>query len=122
MIKRFDVGGTTGTGTYVDPMAGKQTGTESSLSNWVGPYVTEMLGKGQALAQTPYTAYTGPLTAGPSALQNQAFYGLGNLTIPSGEQTTFTPKSFTGAGYTPLSAADLAAGKTPSTRKRLMML
>ena len=96
MTKHFDAGGTTGT--YVDPMAGKQTGTESSLSNWVGPYVTEMLGKGQALAQTPYTAYTGPLTAGPSALQNQAFYGLGNLTIPSGEQTTFTPTSFTAPG------------------------
>ena len=23
---------------------GKQTGTESSLSSWVGPYVTDMLG------------------------------------------------------------------------------
>ena len=113
MIKRFDVGGTTGTGTYVDPLAGKQTGTESSLSNWVGPYVTDMLGKGQALAQTPYTAYTGPLTAGPSALQDTAFSGLANLTLPTEAQTTYTPKSFTGAGYTPLSAADLAAGKTP---------
>ena len=33
-----------------DPLAGQQTGTESSLSTWAGPYVTEMLGRGQALA------------------------------------------------------------------------
>jgi hypothetical protein len=57
---------------------------ESSLSNWVGPYVTNMLGKGQALASTPYQAYEGPLTAGPSALQSQAFQGLAGLTMPAG--------------------------------------
>lgn len=49
------------------------TGTESNLSNWVGPYVTDMLGKGQALSEMPYEQYTGPLTAGTSTLQNQAF-------------------------------------------------
>ena len=27
-----------------NPNVGKQTGTESSLSTWVGPYVTETLG------------------------------------------------------------------------------
>ena len=110
-VAHFDLGGTTST--YVDPMAGKQTGTESSLSSWAGPYVTEMLGKGQALASLPYTAYTGPLTAGPSALQSQAFSGLAGLTLPDSTATSYTPQSFTGAGYSPLSAADLAAGKTP---------
>jgi hypothetical protein len=30
---------TTGT-TNTDPLVGEQTGTESSLSNWAGPYVT----------------------------------------------------------------------------------
>lgn len=85
-------------GTYVDPMAGKQTGAESSLSSWAGPYVTEMLGRGQALASLPYQAYTGPLTAGSSALQNQAFSGLANLTIPTAAQSTYTPGSFTTAG------------------------
>ena len=59
--------------------AGQPLGMESSLSNWAGPYVTDMLGKGKALAQTPYQAYTGPLTAGSSALQNQAFTGLAGL-------------------------------------------
>lgn len=48
-------------------------GTESSLSPYAGPYVTEMLGKGAGLASEPYQAYTGPLTAGPSELQTQAF-------------------------------------------------
>jgi hypothetical protein len=96
--------GTTGTGTGstinvgADPLAGKQTGTESSLSNWAGPYVTEMLGKGQALSNMPYQAYTGTLTAGPSALQSQAFQGIGGLNIPSSSMTAFTPQSFTDTG------------------------
>lgn len=59
------------------------TGTESNLSNWAGPYVTEMLGKGQALSEMPYEAYSGPLTAGPSALQAQAFEQAGGLQTPA---------------------------------------
>ncbi len=51
-----------------DPLVGKQTGTESALSTWAGPYVTDMLGRGQALGQMPYQAYTGPLTAGQGDL------------------------------------------------------
>lgn len=74
------------------------TGIESSLSPWAGPYVTEMLGRGQALASMPYTAYRGPLTAGPSELQTQAFQGLGALNIPTAAQTTYDPASFTAAG------------------------
>jgi hypothetical protein len=74
------------------------TGIESSLSPWAGPYVTEMLGRGQALASMPYQAYQGPLTAGPSQLQQQAFGGLGALNIPTAAQTTYDPASFTAAG------------------------
>lgn len=66
-------------------------GEESSLSSWAGPYVTNMLGRGAALSNMPYTAYEGPLTAGPSALQTQAFQGLGALNIP-------TSGSFTAPG------------------------
>jgi hypothetical protein len=73
-------------------------GTSSSLSPWAGPYVTEMLGKGAALANTPYQAYQGPLTAGESALQTQAFSGLAGLTIPDATATTYTPQSFTDTG------------------------
>ena len=76
----------------------QRTGYESSLSNWAGPYVTEMLGRGQALANTPYEAYTGPLTAGPSQLQQQAFQGVANLTVPTEQMGAFTPQSFTQTG------------------------
>ena len=81
-----------------DPMAGAQTGSESSLSNWAGPYVTEMLGKGRALANQDYQGYQGPLMAGQSQLQGQAFQGLGNLAVPTAGQTSFTPQSFTDPG------------------------
>jgi hypothetical protein len=84
--------------TYVDPLAGKQTGTESSLSSWAGPYVTNMLGQGQALAQMPYTPYMGPLTAGQSNLQTQAFSGLAGLALPDASATTYNPGSFTTPG------------------------
>jgi len=63
-------------------VTGQHTGTESSLSSWAGPYVTEMLGRGQAIASQPYQAYTGPLTAGTSNLQRQAFEGIGSLSAP----------------------------------------
>jgi hypothetical protein len=58
-------------------------GMESNLSNWVGPYVTNMLGQGQALANMPYQPYMGQLTAGTSPLQNQAFTNASNLSMPS---------------------------------------
>ncbi len=78
------------------PDTGAATGVESSLSPYVGPYVTEMLGRGAGLASMPYQAYTGPLTAGPSDLQTQAFQGIGSLNIPTGDMGAFTPQTFTG--------------------------
>ena len=82
--------------TFKDPLLGTQTGTESALSSYAGPYVTEMLGQGQALADLPYEAYEGPLTAGPSALQESAFSGIAGLTLPTDtEMGTYTPKSIT---------------------------
>lgn len=72
-----------------DPLVGQQIGTESSLSSWAGPYVGDVLGKGKALAEMPYEAYMGPLTAGASDLQNKAF-NLGS--------DMSTPKSWTDAG------------------------
>jgi hypothetical protein len=80
-----------------DPLAGAQLSTESALSNWAGPYVTDMLGKGQALSETPYQAYMGPLTAGSSPLQNQAFQGIAGLAMPS-TLGGYTPQSFTTPG------------------------
>jgi hypothetical protein len=78
---------------------GNAVGKESSLSNWAGDYVTSMLGKGAALGNEGYNAYTGPLTAGTSDFQNAAFEGLGNLSLPTDQMgvTGYTPQAFTGA-------------------------
>ena len=78
----------------VDPMAGEVLGQSSSLSPWAGPYVTEMLGRGAALADMGYTPYQGPLTAGQSQLQGQAFQGLAGLAVPAATTTG----SFTAPG------------------------
>lgn len=56
--------------------------TASTLSNWAGPYVTDMLGKANAIADEPYQNYGGPLTAGTSPLQDQAFQSAGTLQTP----------------------------------------
>ncbi len=77
---------------------GIQTGGESSLSNWAGPYVTEMLGRGRALSNEDYNAYDGTLTAGTTELQDAAFEGLGGLasSFTDGVGTTgYTPQAFT---------------------------
>ena len=79
---------------------GTLAGTESSLSNWAGPYVTDMLGRGQAISEMPYEAYTGPLSAGASGLQDQAFTGVGSL-----DQGIMGVQDFT--------AADATAGMNP---------
>lgn len=93
---------TAGGGTTLpdDPLAGKQTGTESSLSSWAGPYVTNMLGMGQALAQQPYQAYQGPLTAAPTAGQTAAFQGIAGLQVPGsiGQAATTAGQVATAAG------------------------
>jgi len=74
-VQRYEGGGSTKLPTGA-------TGAESSLSNWAGDYVTNMLGQGAALANKPYEAYTGPLTAGASGLQNQAFGMASGLRTP----------------------------------------
>jgi hypothetical protein len=66
-------------GDETQPTVGQSAGYSGVLSEFAGPYVSEMLGKGAALADMPYTAYTGPLSAGTSALQDQAFTGYGAL-------------------------------------------
>ena len=74
---------------------GKEIGTESSLSNWAGDYVTGMLAQGQALGQLGYNeagfAYTGDLEAGTTGLQDQANIGLATLSAPT-QMGTFRPQ------------------------------
>ena len=94
-IARFQAGGSTNPDEAVTPEqnVGQVTGTESSLSNWAGDYVTDMLGKGRALSEQPYQAYEGPLTAGTSELQQQAFTGIGALQAPQ-NVGAYTPQTF----------------------------
>ena len=77
------------------PAAG--TSSQSTLSDWAGPYVTNMLGQANAVAEQPYSVYQGPMTAGESDLQNKVFSGLGGLTFPSQLGQTFS----SGSAYTP---------------------
>ena len=66
----------------------------STLSPWVGDYVTGALGQGAAAADKGYQAYTGPLTAGPSDLQQQAFAGSSEIA-----KGGFTPTQFTSGTF-----------------------
>jgi len=85
--------------------AGPAPGTSqvSTLSDWAGPYVTEMLGKTQALGEQPYQTYGGPLTADVSDLQSKVFQGLGSLNFPSNLGQSF---SSTGAYAPPPTGGD----------------
>lgn len=99
-MQRFnDGGGVTDSGAVTNPfdsgIEGKPVGQVNSLSTWAGPYVTEMLGRGQAIANDPYQAYMGPLTAGESNLQQQAFQGVASLAVPTEQMGGFTPQMFT---------------------------
>lgn len=63
-------------------------GQEQGLSDWAGDYVTNMLGQSQALVEDrlahpeKYT-YTGQLSAGDSALQQQAYANAAKLAVPT---------------------------------------
>ena len=71
--------GSTGTaGSALGAAGGTST---AGLADWAAPYITDYLGKSQALSNAPYQTYGGPLTAGASGLQTQAFQGIGNLTM-----------------------------------------
>jgi len=83
------------------------TSSQSTLSEYAGPYVTGMLGKAQAISEQPYSVYQGPMTAGESGLQNKVFQGLGNLNFPSQLGQTFSstgayqPPAMTPGAYAP---------------------
>lgn len=65
-----------------------------NLSEWGGDYTTRALGEAQAAAAKPYEAYTGPLTAGASDLQTQAFAGVKGLA-----ETGYTPGTFSAGTF-----------------------
>jgi hypothetical protein len=81
---------TTGTTGTAGSALGTTGGTSmAGLADWASPYITNYLGQAQALGSTPYQTYQGPLTAGTSGLQTQAFQGIGGLTVPN--QGQYTP-------------------------------
>ena len=82
-------------GSSGSPMAG--SANMSTLSDWAGGYVTDMMGKAQALSNTPYQTYQGPMTAGESGLQNKMFQGLGGLNFPGQLGQSFS----SGSAYQP---------------------
>ena len=91
--------------TPVTPPVGSSA--QQTLSEWAGPYVTDMLGQAQAVANQPYSVYQGPMTAGESALQTNVFKGLGELSFPSQLGQTFSstgayqPPAMTPGAYAP---------------------
>jgi len=94
-----------GTAASALPAAGGTS--EQTLSTWAGPYVTNMLGQAQAIANSPYQTYQGPMTAGESGLQNKVFQGLGNLSFPGqlgqsfSSDSAYQPPTMGGNAYTP---------------------
>lgn len=94
-VKNFQAGGATGPNTPSPTSSSAGVAPDvsrtSTLSPWVGDYVTNALGQGAALASAPYQAYKGPLTAGPSGLQQQAFAGASDIAGAG-----YTPTQFTG--------------------------
>ena len=74
---------------------GQQTSSTTGLAEWAGEPVTRILGTAESLAARPYESYTGPLTAGQSNLQSQAFTGIGGLTVPTDQMQAYVPQAFT---------------------------
>lgn len=61
------------------PQPSSQTVTNTSIPEYARPYVERMLGKAEALSETPYQAYKGERIAGFTPMQQQAFEGIQNL-------------------------------------------
>lgn len=100
----FEDGGAAASGSYdaqEETPVGQEVGTSGALANWAGDYVSEMLGQGKALGNQDYEAYAGPLTAGASELQGQAFTGISALNNPMSPDSVvnqmgaFTPDAAT---------------------------
>lgn len=81
---------TTPTGTAGSSLPAGGGTSMAGLSDWASPYITDYLGKSQALAGKDYQVYKGPLTEGPSDIQSKVFQGIGNLTFPGNLGQSFT--------------------------------
>ena len=59
---------------------------EETVSNYAAPVVGGIINAAVDYAANPYQVYGGKTVAGPSNLQNQAFSGIQNLTLPNTSQ------------------------------------
>ena len=107
-VKRFNTGGSTAATGIGSAVNAGVLGTETGPNSWAGDYMSNMLGKTQALAESPYQQYMGPLSAGASGLQNQVFTGLQNTTFPGN-----LGQSFSSAGAYPAPTMGIN-GATPT--------
>ena len=73
------------------------TTNESNLSSWAGPGIADYITRGTAIARQPYEAYQGPLSAGYSPLQKQAFDTAGDISIPTASMGAYKPGTFDAA-------------------------
>ena len=107
-VVAFTAGGITPEGT---------TTVESNLASYAAPGVTDYIERGTALAKSPYQAYTGPLTAGTSPLQQQVFTNASNLRTPAamGQAATMIGDAgnrLGGLSYNPQQATNQFSGPT----------
>lgn len=80
--------GTTGGGIPADKT------TTQTLAPYASDYITTALGQGAAAADAPREVYKGPLTAGASNLQQQAFAGASDIAKGGFNPTTFSSNTF----------------------------
>ena len=117
-------GGTTGNaagGTMTEANTGLLDPSQSTLSPNFSQYVYNMLAKGEQAANLPFQEYTGQRFAGPSALQQQAFQGLGALQTPYQYGMASQMAAGSGQGLQPYSptgfnTAYQAPNLTPATQ------
>ena len=83
--------------------------TQNTIAPYASSYVNNLLSNTQSLANAPMPTYTGQLTAGPSDLQNQAWQGLANLSLPSD-----LTSAASGLGNTAQQAANIGSTFTPT--------
>ena len=110
-IAHFDgtTGSTVGSTTGIPGVTNTGGTASQGLSSYVAPYVTNMLGQGQALANTSMPVYQGPLTAGQSALQNQQFMGLSEMA-----QTGYDPMQYQAQNWSNQGASQMPNLSVPS--------
>jgi hypothetical protein len=77
----FQAGGGTDTALSRAATANPNLGAtqETNLAPWAGDYTADFLGRAQAIGNEGYKAFQGPLSAGTSPLQQQAFTSAGQI-------------------------------------------